>query len=79
MERVFGSVSSKMLIMVFYFVALLLMAAPGVILGVMATIFFSEAGIFPAFVGMACGNIVISLLVLYLCRNLLQFAELNNR
>ncbi len=78
-ERVFGSVSSKMLIMVFYFLALLLMAAPGVILGVMATIFFSEAGIFPAFVGMACGNIVISLLVLYLCRNLLQFAELNNR
>lgn len=76
-ERVFGMVSSKILIMVFYFLALLLMAAPGLVLGIVLLVALDN--IFWLFLGMAVANVLVSLLVLFLCRNLLQYAELNNR
>ena len=76
-ERVFGTFSSKALIMLFYFLALLLMAVPGIVLGVVLLPVLP--GFLGLLLGMAAGNIPIALLVLYLCRNLLQYAELNNR
>ncbi len=79
-ERVFGTVSSKGLILFFYFTALLLMSIPGIAAGVVLMIFTEDAlGMAGLFLGMAAINTVIALLVLYLCRNLLQYAELNNR
>ena len=76
-ERVFGTVSSKTLIILFYFLALLLMAVPGIVLGIV--LLFVLPGFLGLFLGMAAANVPIALLVLYLCRNLLQYAELNNR
>lgn len=78
-ERVFGTVSSKVLVFFFYFLVLLLMAAPGILAGALLTAFspFPEAPGF--FLGMGIANILVSLLALFLCRNLLQYAELNNR
>lgn len=79
-ERVFGTVSSKMLVLFFYFIALLLMMLPGVGLGAVLMAVLPEAvALAGLFLGMAVVNVAISVLVLYLCRNLLQYAELNNR
>ncbi len=78
-ERVFGSIPSKALILLFYFLVLLLMAAPGIASGVLLMAFLPDWGFFTMFFGIACGNLLCSLLALFLCRNLLQYAELNNR
>ncbi len=79
-ERVFGSVSSKMLVMFFYFLALLVMALPGVILGAFLMAVLPEAlGLAGLFLGISALNVPLAVLVMYLCRNLLQYAELNNR
>ena len=78
-ERVFGMVSSKVLIMFFYFLALLLMAVPGIVLGAVLMTIAPLPGFLGLFLGIIALNIPVSLLVLYLCRNLLQYAELNNR
>lgn len=79
-ERVFGTVSSKMLVLFFYFLALVVLAAPGIILGVVLMTVLPEAvGLLGLFLGMVVLNVPIAVLVMYLCRNLLQYAELNNR
>lgn len=78
-ERVFGTVSSKVLIFFFYFLVLILLAVPGIAAGVALSILTPLPGFAGAFLGMAVINVPVSLLVLYLCRNLLQYAELNNR
>jgi len=79
-ERVFGTVSSKTLVLLFYFLALLVMMLPGVALGVGLMALLPEAlSLTGLFLGMAALNILIAVLVMYLCRNLLQYAELNNR
>ena len=78
-ERVFGTVSSKVLIFFFYFFSLLVLAIPGVVLGVVLMTFLPLPGFLGVFLGMALCNVLLSLLVLYLCRGLLQYAELNSR
>ena len=76
----FGTVSSKMLVLFFYFLALVVLAAPGIILGVVLMTVLPEAvGLLGLFLGMVVLNVPIAVLVMYLCRNLLQYAELNNR
>lgn len=82
-ERVFGSVSSKVLIVFFYFIIMLLMAIPGILAGVclMALLPVSPGVQATAvmFLGLSAGNVLVSLLAFFLCRNLLQYAELNNQ
>lgn len=81
LERVFGGVRSKALVMFFFFLVTILMAVPGVvaavIVGVSGVTLLSEFAL--ALLAMSVINVLISLLVLYLCRNLLQYAELNNK
>ncbi|CCX37226.1 putative uncharacterized protein [Clostridium sp. CAG:1013] len=78
-ERVFGMVSSKALIFLFYFLALLLMAVPGIVLAVVLSVVVPVFTVAVALAGMTAVNVVIGVLVLWLCRNLLQYAELNNK
>ena len=79
-ERVFGSVSSKMMVLFFYFLALVVMALPGIAAGIGLMFLLPESfGFAGMFLGMTAVNVPLSLLVMYLCRNLLQYAELNNR
>lgn len=83
-ERVFGMVKSKGLILLFYFLSLLVLSIPGIVLGISLSILFGllpglSLGFLPAFLGMAVPNALLSLLVLFLCRNLLQYADLTNR
>ena len=78
-ERVFGMVQSKTLIFLFYFAALILMAVPGIVGCVVCSILLPALEIAAGLLGMALVNVVIAVLVLWLCRNLLQYAELNSR
>lgn len=78
-ERVFGTVSSKVLVFFFYFLVLILMAAPGIAAGVLLMTLATLPEMVGLFLGMGTVNILISLLALFLCRNLLQYAELNNK
>jgi hypothetical protein len=80
-ERVFGTVSAKVLVFFFYFLALMIMSLPGVVLAIV----LNSLGIvlitdtFTVFLALAVTNTAVTLLVFYLCRNMLQYAELNNR
>ena len=79
-ERVFGTVSSKVLVFFFYFLVLILMMLPGILLGVLLMALLPVLPeILTMFLGMGVGNVVLALLALFLCRNLLQYAELNNQ
>lgn len=79
-ERIFGTVSSKVLILVFYFLALILMMLPGILLGILLMALLPALpAVLTMFLGICVGNVVLALLALFLCRNLLQYAELNNR
>lgn len=77
-ERLFGSVSSKVLILLFYFMALILIAIPGVILAFIVGSLLPQAGCLPL-LATAVWNLPISLLIAFACRNMLDNAEINNR
>ena len=78
-ERVFGMVSSKTLIFLFYFLALALMTVPGIVVGVVLSILVPVWAMEMALAGMSGVNVAIAVVGLWLCRDLLQYAELNNR
>jgi len=74
----FWSGASKMLTIFLYFLIMVVLAAPGLILAVLASsnlMLISEN--VTVFLMMAIANIPVSFLVLFLCRNMLQHAELN--
>lgn len=79
-ERIFGTLNMKMLIFFFYMVVLVILLLPGIVAGVILStaglILFSE--IFTVFLAMAVCNVLVTMLVIYLCRNILQYAELKN-
>ena len=58
---------------------LALMTIPGIVACVVCSIFFPALATVAGLLGMSVVNGGISVLVLWLCRNLLQYAELNNR
>ena len=80
-ERVFGMVSSKMLIILFYFATLLVISLPGLLAAILFTslglVIISE--IVTVMLVLAIINVPLALLLLYLCRNVLHNAELNTR
>ncbi len=78
-ERVFGTVRSKGLILFFYIISLMVMAVPGVILGAFAMGLELLPGAVGMLLGMIAANVPIALLVMFLCRNVLQYAELNGK
>lgn len=80
LERVFGGIRVRALVMFFFFLVTLIMVIPGIVLAVlletMGVFILVEFG--SILVGLIVGNIVASVFTLFLCRNLLQYAELNN-
>lgn len=78
-ERVFGMVQSKTLIFLFYFLCLFLMTLPGIGACLAAVVLFPAFEVVAALLAMSFVNVLIAVLVLWLCRNLLQYAELNSR
>lgn len=80
-ERVFGTVSTKMLIFFFYFVSLIVMALPGVGLAVLLSLLQIQliSAVITTMLTLSLCNVAVTILVFYLCRDVLQYAELNNR
>ena len=79
LSRIWSGSASKAVIMLLYMVLMLLLAAPGVILAIVTaaaglTVF---SGIATGFLVITICNLLIALLSLFLCRNMLQYAELN--
>ncbi|MGI5936589.1 MAG: putative ABC exporter domain-containing protein [Oscillospiraceae bacterium] len=80
MERIWSG-ASKTLAIFLFFVVMMLLAAPGVALAVVlsATGHVFVSGNVTILTSLAVCNIPIGLLVIYLCRNMLQYVELNYR
>ncbi len=80
-ERLFGSMGSKALILTLYFIMMIILCIPGIILGIIAGIFLPLGGdaLPTALLVMTICNVGISALITFLCRNILSYAELNNR
>lgn len=73
-ERVFGSVTVKALIFLFYFLVLIIMAIPGIAAAIFASMVMPE---WTALLILSGVNILITLLGVFACRNILASAELN--
>lgn len=78
-ERVFGTVRSKGLVLFFYIIALMLLAVPGIGLGILLMASEIVPGAVGVLLGILAGNVPIALVVFFLCRNLLQYVELNGK
>lgn len=70
-ERVFGTVSSRALVFLFYFLVLVLLAAPGVALGAVLVALDALPGFAGLFLGVIACNLPLGTLALFFCRNLL--------
>ena len=79
-ERLWGGSSSKTVVMFLYFTVLILMAIPGIVLAVvmMSLNVFAAINV-TILLSLTIVNIPVSLLVLFFCRNMLQYAELNQQ
>ena len=79
-DRIFGGFTSKMLIISFYMILLILLAAPGIILGCViafeVVVIISET--FTVLLCMAGCNILLALLLIFASRNVLEYAEMHN-
>lgn len=80
-ERLFGGSGSKFIMIFFYIVALLVLSAPGIILAVVLSVaqIVIITPTVTSFLTISICNLLLSALVLFLCRNILQYAELNNK
>lgn len=75
-ERLFGQVVNKALILGLFLLAMMLLALPGVITGI---VFGLTAGMFAGLLAVSAWCVVAAGTVAFLCRNILDIAELNNR
>lgn len=80
-ERLFGGVSVKMFQLLLYIVVMLVLAAPGIVLAVLASVngLSLISADFTWLMLLVIANTLISLLALFICRNILTYAELNQQ
>lgn len=79
-ERVFGEVVSQVLIFLFYFLILAVMLIPG---GIVTILFYAlelyvVSQFFTCCLVFFAVNLAVTLLGIFLCRNILEYAELRN-
>jgi putative ABC exporter len=79
-ERLLGSLNSKVIIMFLYIIIMMILALPGIIIAIFTATSINMldpiiAGLLITFIW----NILISAFVIFLCRDILNYAELNNR
>lgn len=77
-ERIWGGVTLKVLIFFLFFAVTLGLAAPGIALAIFTGVKVGFS-ITQALLVLTVCNIPVAFLTLYLCRNMLQYAELNNQ
>ncbi|MPN21917.1 hypothetical protein SDC9_169299 [bioreactor metagenome] len=77
-QRIWGGSASRALVLLLYLAISLMIMAPGVALALVGGLGWG-LGTVGMLLLTAVGNLPASLLVLFLCRNLLQYAELSSR
>ena len=75
-ERVFGRVNTKALILVFYFLVEILVCAPGIVAAVALSVTGAAQPLW--LLALAAANAIVALLAIFLCRGILNYAELKN-
>lgn len=78
LQRFFGSGGNKVLLVFLYFILALAFSSPGIILGSVCEALLPVFGGIAFFV-MALVNIIVGALLVYLCRNVLEYSEYNNK
>ncbi len=78
-ERFFGGINIKSIQLILYFLFAMIFALPAIITGVTIFNFVTIIPIWGVYVISAVVNTLSAMLVLYMSRNVLQYAELNNR
>ena len=73
--RVFGSLTSKMFSLLAYFVAVVVLSIPGIFVALFLMDTNTDVAIL---LTLTCVNIPVALAALFLCRNMLEYTELNN-
>ena len=76
-ERVLGGLHSKSLILTLYFLMMIVMAAPGLILAFVTEAAIPSLGLPGAMLVSVVWNVLGSAVLLFLCRNVLQNPEMN--
>lgn len=79
-ERIFGAFTSKMFLITIYMLLLILLAAPGIIVGCVFAfeVFVIISETFTILLFMAICNILLALAMIFASRNVLEYAEMNN-
>ena len=79
-ERIFGAFTSKMLLITIYMLVLILLSAPGIILGCVFAfeVFVIISETFTILFFMAICNVLLALAMIFASRNVLEYAEMNN-
>ncbi|WP_312642795.1 putative ABC exporter domain-containing protein [Hydrogenoanaerobacterium sp.] len=78
-ERVLGSLTSKVIIMMLYFLIMILICVPGLIIGFAVMAALGDSGPTLPLLTTFVWNTLCASLILFLCRDILNYAELNNR
>ncbi len=78
-ERIMGSVSSKMLVILVYGVVIFTIIAPGAVIGILLGLSNPGFTTVTVLLTMAVWNTAASAVTAFLCRNILNYAELNNK
>jgi hypothetical protein len=79
-ERFFSGITLKIITVFIYIIIMIVISIPAI---TAATLINTLVDLFPpivqSFMAIGICNFIVSLLVIFLCRNMLEFAELNNR
>lgn len=78
LQRFMGSNEKKLLVISVYFLLIAVMATPSVAAGVVMNMYLPFNTEF-AYLAMAVINLPVSLITLYCCRNILEYADYNNK
>lgn len=76
--RLMGSLSNKALIMMLYILTIVILSIPGIALGLFISSIINSS-VIGVLIGTIISNVLISVLITFLCKNILNYAELNNR
>ena len=79
-ERLCGTLVNKVVVITLYFLVIIVLCLPGILLGVFAAMLLPAPVMLMTGVLLSAGwNLGVSALIAYLCRNILTYAELNNK
>ena len=78
-ERIWGGITSRILVFLLFFGLSIALAAPGIVAVCIMAFALQVSGTAAILAAFALVNIPVSLLALFLCRNMLQYAELNQQ